>query len=244
VTSAVNITESSVPPCRDETWKPVEPMDGCTFSGYAGSDMGHVRSVDRMSGNRRLKGKVLALRRTDDGYMLVNIRCDSTDPAHNRVHTVTVHKIVLYTFAGAPEPGQEACHSSRGPAFNWWPEGVRWDDKPANHRDQVAAGTAVVPEPSFPCRNHDRCGGMVKNQGRRCLECVIQVGQQAARMLDLGMPLGKVADHFGYTGLDWVHKLAVEHGGYTGTKSEARMQRPRRLQRVALIAYLHRVHDV
>ena len=139
---------------RAETWKPVAPLDGCTFSGYEASDKGRYRSIDRTVGNRRLKGKVLATRRTDDGYVLVNIRCDSTDPAHNRVHTVTGHKVVLTTFDRPCPPGMEACHSDRGPAFNWWPEGVRWGTKPENHADMVAAGNAVVPE-SFPCRNHD-----------------------------------------------------------------------------------------
>ena len=100
------------------------------------SDKGRGRSIDRMSGNRQLRGKVLATRRHDDGYLLITFRCDSTDPEHKRAHTFTVHKVVLYTFAGEPEAGQEACHSERGPAFNWWPEGVRWGTKAENHADR------------------------------------------------------------------------------------------------------------
>ena len=97
---------------RPETWKPVAPMDGCTFSGYEASDKGRYRSIDRKHGNRQLRGKVLATRRNDDGYVLVNIRCDSTDPDHNRVHTFSGHKVdALPRSPGAPEPGQEACHS-------------------------------------------------------------------------------------------------------------------------------------
>jgi len=228
---------------RPEDWRQVADLDGCTFSGYETSDKGQARSVDRKVGNRSLKGKQLATRRTDDGYVLVNIRCDSTDPEHNRVHTVTMHKIVLYTFAGVPAAGQEACHSNRGPAFNWFPEGVRWGTKPENHADMVAAGTAVVPA-SFPCRNYVRCGGTVKTQGRRCVECVADVGMHAGQMLAFGMPLQQVAERFGYTGDDWVFKLAVEHGRYDGTKAEARVQRPRLSQRVALRLYLRKVHGV
>ena len=129
---------------RPETWRPVAPMDGCTFCGYEASDKGRYRSIDRKVGNRQLKGKVLATRRSDDGYVLVNIRCDSTDPDHNRVHTFSGHKIVLHTFAGEPEPGQEACHCDRrarrstgGPRVSggtarpgitptWWPLARRW----------------------------------------------------------------------------------------------------------------------
>jgi len=232
-------------PERDETWRPVAPLDGCTFSGYECSDKGQYRSVDRTVGNRNLKGKVLATRRNDDGYVLVNIRCDSTDPDHNRVHTFTGHRIVLTTFDRPCPPGMEARHSRRGPAFNWWPEGFEggWGTKKANHADQVEAGTAVVPS-SFPCRNAARCGGTVKNEGRRCLDCVAEVGEMAGMMLAFGMPLPKVAERFGYKGDDWVFKLAVEHGRYDGSKAQARAQHPTLSQRVSLWWFLRGVHDV
>lgn len=217
-------TNSNQPwPDRPETWRPVAPMEGCTFSGYEASDKGAFRSVDRKQGNRQLKGKVLATRRTDDGYVLVNIRCDSTDPDHNRVHTFSGHVVVLTTFDRPRPIGMETCHSPRGRAFNWYPEGIRWDTKPANHADQVEAGTAVVPE-SFPCRNAPTCTNMVRNPGRRCLDCVAAVGRQAADMLRDGTSLQDVADHFGYASGDWVFKIAVEYGGYEGTKTEARLQ--------------------
>ena len=154
-----------------------------------------------------------------------------------------MHKLVLYHVRPAvPEPGQEACHSRRGPACNWWPEGVRWGTKAENHADQVDAGTAVVPA-SFPCRNAPGCPGTVKNEGRRCRECVEQVGQQAAWMLGLGANLQTVAQRFGYQGGDWVFKLAAERG-YPGTREQARAQHPKMLQRVKLAAYLRSVHDV
>ena len=157
-------------------------MDGCTFSGYEACDKGRYRSIDRKQGNRQLKGKVLATRRTDDGYVLVNIRCDSTDPDHNRVHTVTGHKIVLTRSQAVPARHGSVPHAPRARRSTGGPEGVRWGTKPENHADMVAAGTAVVPE-SFPCRNHARCGGTAKTQGRRCLDCVAEVGRDAARLL-------------------------------------------------------------
>jgi NUMOD4 motif len=225
---------------RPETWRAVAPMDGCTFSGYEASDMGRYRSVDRKSGNRQLRGKVLATRRHDDGYRLVNIRCDSADPDHNRVHTFAAHKVTLYTFAGPPEPGQEACHTNDfGPSFNWWPEGVRWDTKPANHADQVAAGTAVMPE--YPCRNAARCGGTVRTEGRRCRPCVAEVGKDTVVLLNAGMGLPELVERFGFKGDDWLFRLAVEHG-YTGTRAAARAQRPSLLQRVTLPRVQRRCH--
>jgi hypothetical protein len=172
---------------RLEDWRPIPPIDGCTYSGYQASDKGRYRSIDRMSGPRHLTGKVLAAKPHEDGYVLGTIRCDSTEPGHKRAHTFALHKIVLYTFAGPPEPGQEACHSRRGPAWNWWPEGVRWDTRPANHADQVDAGTAVMP--SYPCKNAGRCGGTVKAEGRRCRPCVAEVGGDTVTLLAAGMGL-------------------------------------------------------
>ena len=52
-------------------------------------------------------------------------------------------------------------------------------------------------------------------------------------LLNAGMGLRAVAERFGYTHDDWVFKLAAEHG-YTGTKAQARAQRPRLSQRVTL----------
>lgn len=217
---------------RPETWRPVPEIDGCTFGGYEASDKGAYRSIDRKVGNRNLKGKVLATSRHEDGYRLVTIRCDSTDPEHRRAHTFAAHKVTLYTFAGPPGFAQEACHSDRGPAFNWWPEGVRWGTKAENHADMVAAGTAVVPE-AFPCVNHALCGGMVRNPGRRCRECVQAVGREAAQLLMLGMNAQDVAERFGYKDTRFVISVAQEHG-YGGTADDARSQSPTLVQRAKL----------
>ena len=94
---------------------------------------------------------------------------------------------------------------------------------------------------SFPCRNHVRCGGTVKNEGRRCLKCVAEVGRDAAALLNAGMGLADVAKRFGYTSTDWVFKLAAEHG-YAGTKAQATAQRPRLSQRVTLMRARRKAH--
>jgi hypothetical protein len=203
---------------RAEKWLPVEPMDGCTFSAYEASDKGALHSLDRQSGSRFVRGVTFKLKPSPDGYVRVGLRCDN--PGH-KAHTFTMQKVVLTTFDRACPPGMEACHSRRGPAFNWWPEGVRWGTKPENHADQVAAGTAVVPDPAFPCRNAPACANMVHKEGRRCPGCVRQMGVDAAAMLNAGTPLEQVAATFG-NGADWVFRLAVEHGGYEGTREQAR----------------------
>lgn len=209
-------------PEREETWKPVAPMDGCTFSGYEASDKGRYRSVDRKQGNRRLRGKVLATRRNDDGYVLVNIRCDSADPAHNRVHTFSGHKITLTTFDKPCPPGLEACHSPKGPAFNWYPEGVRWDTQPANDAERAAAlaakGRAANGRPMAPPKQPAtciRCGGPITRPGgRRCHECVVAIGKEAADLLRAGVRLEDANERIGYANAVYLHALAVKYGGW------------------------------
>jgi len=201
------------------------------FSLYEASHRGRVRSVDgRMVGGRKLRGVVLKEQADDEGYRWVNVTGDD-----GKRYRIPVHRAVLLAHAGAPEPGQETLHAF-GPADNRWPEAIRWGTKPENHADQVAAGTAVVPE-SFECVTAG-CGGRVKNPGRRCLGCVKQVGQLAAQLLAAGMPSMEVAERFGYTGDRWVFDLAVQHGAYAGDRAAARTQKPSLVQRVQILGIL------
>jgi hypothetical protein len=210
-------------PDRPEEWKPVAPMDGCSFTGYEVSDLESVRSVDRTGRNgRHLTGKPVSTRPHEAGYILLDLRCDT--PACKRPHTLTMHKVVLTTWDKPCPKGMEACHS-HGPARNSWRrKDVRWDTKKANEADKPFP--SVLPDPTFPCRNAPECPNLVPSASRRCIPCVEQVGREAADMLRAGTPLQEVAEHFGYTGGDWVYKLATMHGGYTATKAEARTQRP------------------
>jgi hypothetical protein len=152
--------------------------------------------------------------------------------------TRSVHSLVLLGFAGPCPAGMESRHLDDDPLNNRWRPGstdgqVRaaggnlvYGTKKQQAADKAANGNPPGAPRTFPCVNHDRCGGMVTNQGRRCLECVAAVGREAAGMLRGGMGLQEVAEHFGYTGPDWVYSLAVKHGGYEGSKAEARMQQP------------------
>ena len=68
-----------------------------------------------------------------------------------------------------------------------------------------------------------------------------EVGRDAALLLNAGMGLADVAQRFGYTSDDWIYRLAAEHG-YTGTKAQARAQRPRLSQRVTLMLARRKAH--
>ena len=204
---------------RPEAWKPVADMDGCAFPGYEVSDKGSGRSVDRVSRGRRYSGKVLSTRRNDDGYVLVDMRCDSTDPEHKRRHTFTMHRVVLTTFDKPCPPGMEACHSERGPAFNWWPEGVRWDTWAANDAERTAAlagkGRAAngrpIPAPK-PVRLCILCEEPVTKGGRRCHACVVRLGQEAAALLRAGVSLDEAAARLNYPSVSGLGTLAARYG--------------------------------
>ena len=172
---------------RPETWKAIP-----CFSKYEASDLGRVRSVRT--------GNVLATRVSNSGYLLVKLYDDDA-----RQQTRTVHSLVLLTFAGPRPDGMETLHGLGGPLDNRWPENLRYGTKKENAADQAAAGTARRPA-THPCVNHERCGGMVVNQGSRCLPCVAAVGDRAAAMLSAGMSLDAATRRLGYSNAEWVFK--------------------------------------
>jgi hypothetical protein len=205
---------------RDEAWAAVPG-----WSRYEWSDKGLVR--------RAADGRVMKTRVLNSGYEAVNVIRDSD----GKQVCVLVHVMVLLAhhpaFAGldAFPDGLETRHNpATGPLFNAYPEGLWPGTKAQNAADKDEQ------EPQHPCRNAPVCGNLVVTPGRRCVECVTAVGREAAELLRLGMPLQQVAERFGYTGPDWVYQLAVRHGGYEGSKADARTQRPRAVQRLRLRA--------
>lgn len=174
------------------------------------------------------------------GYLMVKPYDDS-----GKQQTVTVHSLVLLGATGVPcPPGLESCHLDDDPLNNRWRPGDTDDEvranggnlvrrtKKQNARHKVLNGRPAAPVPTHPCINHDRCGGLVVNPGRRCLPCAREVGVQAAGMLNAGVNLADVTAELGYQTPEWVHKLARDHGGYAGTLAAARSQQPPWTRRV------------
>jgi hypothetical protein len=121
----------------DERWLPIPGHDG-----YEASDLGRVRSVDRVivdkwgcPGKRR--GRVLALdlkrnkRRND---LRQAIRLGKGGNARY------VHHLVLEAFVGPRPDGMEACHEN-GNSLDNRLSNLRWDTHAANMADQRRHGT-------------------------------------------------------------------------------------------------------
>lgn len=242
------MTESDEIPASCAAWLASHPewapIPGFA-NGYEASHRGNgVRSIDRKQGNRQLRGVNLKSRLNPDRYPVINLTGDDG----RRVPGMPVHTCVLLAHDGPPPPGMECRHVGRGQQDSRYcgcgdpgctQSGLRYGSKKENHADQVAAGTAVVPE-AFECVNYDyaRCGGMVRTAGRRCFPCLEATGRYAARLLDLRTSSQDAGEHFGYTDGRWVVGLAMKFGGYQGTLADARAQRPTLVQRVRIAGVL------
>lgn len=121
-----------------ETWKPIpsEP-------GYEASDLGRVRSVDRVvhhkagknsSYSRRCIGKVLSPGRTPSGHLTV---------ACGRGNSRSVHVLVLEAFVGPAPEGHECLHKDDVPDDNRL-ERLRWGTRSENISDKTRFGKNLL----------------------------------------------------------------------------------------------------
>lgn len=123
----------------NETWRDIpgwEPF-------YEVSDCGLVRSKDRVTGgpfgtSRTVKGRVLA-QAIVKGYPQVNLKNRDRKECHY------VHRLVLISFRGPPQPDQQGCHND-GNRKNNTLENLRWDTLAANKLDMIRHGTSTKGE--------------------------------------------------------------------------------------------------
>lgn len=118
-----------------EVWKPIpsEP-------GYEASDLGRVRSVDRVvfaaqsakqaAHERKYKGQVLKPGRTPSGHLTVSC---------GRKNSRSVHVLVLEAFVGFCPLGQECLHKNDKPWENHL-ENLRWGTRSENLEDNTRFG--------------------------------------------------------------------------------------------------------
>ncbi len=118
-----------------EIWKPVIGHEG----QYEVSDLGRVRSVDRLvdarPGVRRIQwGRVRAQVTMKSGHKQITLWTG------NRARGVLVHRLVLDAFSGPCPDGMEACHADGNPGNNRIAN-LRWDSRSENRYDSVRHGT-------------------------------------------------------------------------------------------------------
>jgi hypothetical protein len=87
---------------QGEIWKPMPGWEGL----YEVSNMGRMRSLPRELEKRRTEGKVLSGRKTEQGFVLFQMK------VQDRRQMMTAHRAVLLAFRGKPKYGQIGVHLS------------------------------------------------------------------------------------------------------------------------------------
>jgi len=123
-------------------WGPIPGYE----TTYEASTEGQIRSLERVVTYTRRDGrcverkyptKVLKPGLNSRGYEIVSL-CD----ADNRHHTRAVHRLVLETFTGPKQTGQE-CRHLDGNIRNNALTNLRWGTAAENMADKIAHGTWV-----------------------------------------------------------------------------------------------------
>lgn len=116
-----------------EAWKPVVDYEGY----YEVSNLGRVRSVDRVVRGRLYKSRILKPNWTGNPigtrYLCVGISKNGV------ARTTTVHRLVLEAWVGPCPDGCEACHGSGGNTDNSL-DNLRWDTHESNCCDRFNDG--------------------------------------------------------------------------------------------------------
>lgn len=173
----------------DEEWRPVVGYEGY----YEVSDLGRVRSVDRVSNiGRRLKGKAMKQTAGSHGYLSVSLSREGV------VKVRTVHSLVLEAFVGARPEGMEGCHGPNGVGDNRLSQ-LRWDSRRENALDRVRHGTHSMVNRAKCPRGHPLEGAnLVPSKWargfRECLAC--NYARSRVFRGDLSVEMKELADQY------------------------------------------------
>jgi hypothetical protein len=136
---------------EQEIWRPIPGRNG-----YEVSDLGRVRSVDRVIPRRwrsgrivqaKLKGRLLGLHvAAGPGYLYARLGCKSA----------YVHHLVLEAFVGPRPAGRQAAHGD-GDKLNNTLGNLRWATPKENCADKLRHGTALFGAKS-PNGRKTHCG--------------------------------------------------------------------------------------
>lgn len=145
-----------------EAWKTIPGYEGV----YEVSDLGRVRSVNRIDALGRTKRSVVLKQGLDDkGRPCVGLQ--------SKTYRVSV--LVLTAFVGTKPQGMEGCHYDGDPTNNTL-SNLRWDTRSANTKDVVAHGTNASTRKTHCPQGHlleegNLVLGALARGHRHCLIC-------------------------------------------------------------------------
>lgn len=109
-----------------EVWKSLRKVvEFGTY--YKVSNLGRVKSVDRMTNGAKSKGQIMKLRKDKDGYLMVNLS------EKGKKKTYKVHRLVALAFLENPTNRPEVNHKSGDKADNTV-DNLEWVTSKANMR--------------------------------------------------------------------------------------------------------------
>ena len=114
-----------------ETWIPIPGYEGL----YDVSDLGRVRSLDRLDARGHARREMVLKPRTSNKRHYVVLYTNGVRRRNSKVH-----RLVLEAFMGPCPDGLEGCHLNDDPTDNRL-ENLRWDTQSANMLDSVRNGT-------------------------------------------------------------------------------------------------------
>jgi HNH endonuclease/NUMOD4 motif len=152
----------------EENWRPIPG-----HAGYEVSDLGRVRSIDRVvtktQGGRavqvRRKGRVLRPYVSGSGYLILRLGSDSG--------LAYVHQLVLLAFVGPRPAGCQAAHDD-GNRLNNVVANLRWATASENNIDKRRHGTSSLGARKSRCKyGHafDEANTVLVQGRRRCKTC-------------------------------------------------------------------------
>jgi hypothetical protein len=164
-------------PVEVEVWRPI-PL----APGYEASDLGRIRSVDRvvMRGNgvpQRVRARVLRPVVSQDGRHWVHI-----GGRHRRIPN-----LVLEAFVGLPQRGLECCHRDDDPSNNRL-SNLRWGTRSDNTYDRVRNGRHHLAKRHSCLYEHLLVAPNLDSETnrRRCLACR-RARHRARRLSSIGV---------------------------------------------------------
>lgn len=118
-----------------ELWRSITGYEGC----YEVSNLGRVRSLDRVDcAGRKLRGQIRQPN-ASHGYLSVSLYADGKETRH------LINRLVLCAFIGPPRAGQQAAHED-GDRGNNLCSNLQWQTPKENNADKKRHGTEAFGE--------------------------------------------------------------------------------------------------
>lgn len=152
-------------PTQFEIWRPIPGFE----SSHEASNMGRVRTIDRVVRNRSIKGRVLRARADKDGYLGVRL-CRNNKQIERRVH-----RLVLEAFVG-PKPPNHECRHLDGDVTNNRLSNLKWGTSKENEADKDLHGPRYIPDNGTRARTNCPRGHLLEDPNLRA--SVKKIGQR------------------------------------------------------------------